>query len=197
MATGYNAYIGVGQPDNIDYTTPIAAEAPGSTSTVVSVAGLGLLEGVDYYIDILAESAANVESLTGGPVHARIVSGALVSPRPNGVVAARATASAAGKVRLEAFYDSTFELAAATKIVVGRIIGGTIDWSSPLQEIAISGTTTIDQDLDDTFNDTELVHLAVRAETAVAVQGPVQVLAAVVADSTSPAAPSELSAVAE
>ena len=195
--TGYNAYIGVGHPDNIDYNTPIAVEAPGVASSVRSITTLGLSEDIDYYIDVLAESASFVESATGGPVHVRIESGALVAPRPNSVAIARATASAAGKIRLEALYDATDELAAATKIAVGRIVSGSIDWGSPVEEIAISGTTTIDQDLAPTYTHGELVHLAVRAETAAGVQGPPRILAAAVADTTGPPAPAELTAAQE
>ena len=195
---GYNVYIGVGHPDNIDYIAPIASRAPGISSAVMSITALALSEDIDYYIDVLAETTAGgVESLTGGPVHVRIESGALVAPRPNSIAIARATASAGGKVRLEALYDATDELAAATKIAVGRIVSGAIDWSSPVEEIAISGTTTIDQDLVPTYTHGELVHLAVRAETAAGVQGPPRILAPVVADTTGPPAPAELTAAQE
>jgi len=194
---GYNLYIGSGHPDKIDYVTPIATVSAGTVVSTMSVAALGLVEGVDYYIDVLAESVAHVESLTGGPVHVRIESGVLVTPRPNAIAIARATAAAAGKVHLDALYDATDELDAATKVVVGRLVDDAIDWASPVQEIAISGTTTIDEDLSDTYTDIESVHLAVRAETAAGVQGPVTVLATVVADATAPDAPAELAAAQE
>jgi len=195
--TGYNICLGAGHPDNIDYDTPVAVEAPGVSECLLSVASLGLAEDVDYYIDVLAVSASEVESAGAGPVRVRIESGSLVGDPPSAVAAARATASAAGKVRLEALYDATAEIGAATKILVGRLVDGSIDWSSPVQEIAIDGTTTIDEDLSPTYSHGERVHLAVRAETAAGARGPITILAPVVADTTAPPAPASLAAAQE
>ena len=193
----YNLYIGQGHPDNIDYGSSVGSTLAGVETKALSIASLGLAEDTDYFLDVLAETAQGVESLTGGPVHIRIESGSLAGPKPKALTAARATAAAAGKVRLEAYYDSTNALGVATKIVVGRIVAGSIDWSSPVQEIAISGTTTIDENLSPTYSDAEFVHLAVRAETAAGDRGPVTVLAPVVADTTAATAPSAVTAAQE
>ena len=192
--SAYNICLGVGHPDNIDYDTPAATTAAGVETRALSVAALALADDIDYYIDVIAVSAASVESITGGPVRVRISAGALVSARPNRLAAARATAAAAGKIHLDAYYDASGELAAATKIVVGRVVDGSIDWTSPVQEISISGSTTIDADLDATYVVGQRIHLAVRAETAAGVQGLPTVMAPVVADTAGPPAPSELAA---
>ena len=197
MTSRQNVYLGQGHPSQIDYGSPVEQVAEGLETTGLSIATLNLAEDVDYYIDILAETVQGVESPTGGPVHVRIESGALAGPKPKAVTTARATAAAAGKVRLEAYYDSTNQLGAASKIVVGRIVGGSIDWDSPVEEIAITGTTTIDQNLAPNYSDKELVALAVRAETDAGDRGPVTVLAPVVADTTAAVAPVELAATHE
>jgi len=190
--TGYEFYSGT-RPDNIDYNTIVGWAAPGETSLTFDLA-----DGI-FYIAAKAVSASGVRSAASRILRVEISGGAIVSPRPNALAknSVRTTPGPGGKVHLEAIYDAANEPAAATKIQVGRIVSGSIDWVSPEQEINITGTTYIDEDLTTVYSDGELVELALRAVTADSVASKVTPCRPVVADATAPSAPGSLSAAQE
>ena len=193
MADEYKFYAGDNGPDSIDYDTPVAAVAAGSTSVNITLA-----DGV-WWIAGKSLSAAGVYSAASNPIRVEISGGAILAPRPNGIASetVRLTPAAAGKVHLEFRYDATGELAAATSVEVARRVSGAYDWAAPAQTIAISGTTNYDADLDDTYTGGELVDLAIRAKTAAGRTSTPTSCGVAVADATSPSAPELLTVTQE
>jgi len=183
-AGGYVAYIGADAKANINYAAPVAYAPPGSTQ--IEIAGQSLADGL-WAIGLRCTSSAGVqEANTDRAVIVEIADGVLLYPQPNGIVAASARAVAGAKMELSFTYSARREAGTAAGLQVAELVGGSPNWGSLLQTIAMRGTCRMTQVLNEVFDDGEVVRLAVRAVSDKGVPGPSLLLDPVTADSVGP-----------
>ena len=186
MQGRYNIYRGKGSAAAIDYDTPVGTVAAGVAS--VDLVGLGHVEGTAYYYAARAVSDAGVESATGAICRVRVDGGVVGDQLPNKLLSAIARPAAGGRIEVEWLYSSQGEKGVARAVEVALVTGGVADWDDPLATYSIRGTTARRSVVPHVFADATSVVLALRATAANGSPGPEIQTAAVVVDSTPPAA---------
>jgi len=188
---GYLAYAAAsGDPDAVDYATPLAGCQAGET--YLYLPAFLLAAGSVRIVAVRSVSDAGVEdaNVTCWCRAERDGEGELVGNAPNRLTSASAEAAAGGAIELRFVYSRTGERATAASVQVARVTGGVAAWDSPLATVALAtwGLTSHLGEVSGGFGDGEMVTIALRAITSGGVAGPVTVLSPVAADSSGPPA---------